>query len=215
MVSWWELGLVRRHTGDELSPAVLRCPYCSAQGRFDRVFRAENNISDLKHHHYVDVCKCQACGNHCFVLWSEEKREVNYQVYPQDMHRHEVIEDWPEAVTSDYCAALKALMNDEFDTVRVMSRRIVDKVALQYGITCKGLDLVLDEMRQKGLITLALADWGKVLIVEEPAVIAGKPLPIEEQAHEALRFTRMLLDQTLTIPNVISLYKQRDMGKIV
>lgn len=215
MVSWWELGLVLRHPGEELSPMALRCPYCGARGRFDRVFRAENNISDLKHHHYVDICRCQVCSNHNFVLWSEEKGVINYQTYPQDVHRHKVIDNWPEAVTTDFHAALKSLFEDEFDTVVLMSRHIVDKVALQYGITCKGLDLVLDTMRQQGLITQALADWGKDLIVGEPAVIAGKPLPIEGRAHEALRFTRMLLDQTLTIPNVISLYKQKDMGKTV
>ncbi|MFC1684986.1 DUF4145 domain-containing protein [Pseudomonadota bacterium] len=215
MVSWWELGLVRRHTGEELSPVVLRCPYCSSQGRFDRVFRAENNISNLKHHHYADVYRCQACDNHNYALWSEEKGVVNYQIYPQDTHRHEVIDNWPEAVTIDYHAALKSLFDDEFDAVVVMSRRIIDKVALHFGIISKGLDLVLDEMRQHGLITQAVADWGKEIIVVTPAVIAGKPLSIEDQAHEALRFTRMLLDQSLTIPNVISLYKQKDMGKTV
>lgn len=204
MLTWRDLGLGRGLQGKEYVPRELRCPYCSAQGRFNRVFRGEAREIEGGGPLYSDIWQCLACANFVYIIWRNETGNVDYRAFPA-VHAHAAAHhpSWPEDAEHAYADALAALLTEDWDGAMVMGRRAIAAVTAACGAPAGTLAEEVQSVRDKGLIPNALADWAAAM----PQLRASSMPATAHHARETVRFARHLLDVVYTLPHDAERYR--------
>lgn len=198
MLSWQDMGLVRGHHGSDFSPVTVTCPHCGSHGVFNRAFRGLSRESEPGTELYSDVWQCQECANFIFVLWRTEEGFVDYRVFPYRGRQATKKRSWPELAANAYEEAVSSLFTEDWDGAVVMAKHAMDTAIQDCGEVEGELLEQLQALGEEGAITRSLVQWAKGI----PSLNSekGGNNPTGEEAKEAVRFTRYLLDLLYSLP---------------
>lgn len=198
MMSWRDMGLVRGHHGTEFSPVTMTCPHCGGHGIFNRAFRGLAREHEPGTELYSDVWQCQECANFIFVLWRTEEGFVDYRIFPYRGRQTTKKSSWPELAANAYEEAISSLFTEDWDGAVVMAKHTMD-VAIQGRDAGEGNLLEqLQTLGKQGAITRSLVQWAEAIPSLNGEKVGNSPTG--DEAKEAVRFTRYLLDLLYSLP---------------
>lgn len=203
-MDWWELGLVTRHVGYEFSPSQLHCPYCTNKGSFARIFRSEKRGESTEQDHTSDVWQCQSCAEDIFVQWHTNKGMVDFRIFPQNI-RQGLSDSLPQDLNDEYQQALSAYINENWDVCVVLLKRLIDLIAQDQDIEGDSLREILNNLRNQGMLTNSIVEWGEDIVSLAPGV--GAQIANQENARELLTFCRWVLDLLYLLPKTMHRYR--------
>ena len=195
MLNWRDIGLRRGGQGNEFSAVTLTCPYCSARGKFNRVFRSKAREGDGEL--YNDVWQCLQCAHFSFVIWRVSQGFFNYRAFPYEKAFSLCHPSWPQTAAHSYEEAVGALLMDDWENAIVMIKHAIGAAtAAAYEHTSGPLLEEFRNLAKQGTITRSLLEWAETL----PALAATPQNPDAQQAREMVRMCRYLLEQLYTLP---------------
>jgi len=191
-------------SGRDLS---IYCPYCHRYTSVDRV-RVEVDCYEKKR--YVDafwrnwwmgVCNC--CNNPVLILGYGDR------IYPTPLPSP-TDKNIPEAIRNDLDEAKMCFSVSAWRGAAVMARRAIQSAAIEKGATKSRLVDQIEELKNKGLITVDLKEWADVVRwVGNDAAHPGNDNVTRDDAKDILDLAEQFLHVLYVTPALAKARKKK------
>jgi hypothetical protein len=176
---------------------AMTCPHC---GTYSSI-RPRNWIPGEKPY----IASCVRCGGWVFLLLSGEPDELELVDYfPKYVPRVE--EGVPKTVALGFIEAAKCFDAEAFCACATMCRRVVQAVVVDMGGKGKTLNEQINSLADSHVITPSLCGWAhEVRVIGVAGAHADVANDVgKADAHDALEFTRSLLEHVYVMPAMIA-----------
>lgn len=188
------------------------CPHCGAVSLFLPVGNPyAYNIGTIQ-----DICnaaQCQACKKFALVVGRRFKTSgnKNYELvdfYPAGRPNDTVDPNVPPVIAEDLREALRCRWVNAYKATVVMCRRAIQATCIENKLADAKLQLQIDEMASKGLITEPLKQWAHEVRLggndgAHPDKDGLKDVS-EQDADEIIQFTREFLHHIYVMPAALA-----------
>jgi hypothetical protein len=188
------------------------CPHCSAVSLFVPV--GGPHVSGIGTTQYIcNAVECQACKKYALVVGRRIRTsgDSNYSLidfYPAGSPNDSVDSNVPTSIAEDLREGLRCRWVSAYKATVVMCRRAIQSTCLDKKMADAKLQLQIDEMATKGLITQPLKQWAHEVRLggndgAHPDKDGLKDVS-EQDADEIIQFTREFLHHIYVMPSALA-----------